>query len=110
MRTPQNPPKPNPKFRAPSLQKLARLKKRSAVAAAAVDEDVAEKARQLPQAFRRKPSPIRQRLSPRRRSNRGHRRRNAIKLPERLRSKLNHSNARQRLPRRLPAPLHLSSA
>src|ERR1700734_3075487 len=105
MRTPQN----QPKLRTQPLQKLARLKKRSVVAAVAVGEDVAVKARRLRQDFRRKPSRIQQRHNPRRRSNRGRQRRNAISLPERLRSKPNHSNELQLLPCRRRAPLNLSS-
>src|ERR1700722_18855202 len=98
MRTQQNPPKP--KLLMQSLQMLARPKKRSAVAAAVVDEDVAVKARRLPQDFHRRPSRIQRPHNPRRRRNRGHRRRNAFNLPERLRSKRNHSNERQLIPRR----------
>src|ERR1700722_4930078 len=107
MRTQQNPPKP--KLLMQSLQMLARPKKRSAVAAAVVDEDVRVKARRLPQDFHRRPSRIQRPHNPRRRRNRGHRRRNAFNLPERLRSKRNHSNERQLIPRRPPVPLNLSS-
>src|ERR1700730_4633078 len=107
MRTLRKPAPPKSRIRA--LQKLAKQKKRSAVVAAAVDEDVAVKARQLPRAFRRKPSRNQQRRNPCRRCNRGHRRRNAINLPERLRSKPNRSNERQRIPRRRPLRLKLSS-